>query len=142
MMKRGTLILSAAILCLGLFIFASQDKPLRLSTIDATKVRKIRVEKPGKPPIVFSKTDGVWRDADQQKINDLLALLQAAPAKKLEGNDPSRYGLDHPAAIIDFDGNQFSLGMFNPLSGEQYVSTGNGIYLVPPRYTVFLSRNF
>ena len=139
------LALVLAVAGLGAYAWYRSNQPQepshKLSALSMTAVKKIEVarrdgagyalEKRGETWFVVSPLDA---RADQTQVQRLLDLLSASSKERLAATDLKRFDLDSPALKITIDGQTFSFGTNNPLTQEQYVSTGDGVYLVSAYY--------
>jgi hypothetical protein len=64
----------------------------------------------------------------------ILSLVAAKSAQKFKSTDLAQFGLDQPKLKLKFDNEEFSFGMFNPVTSEQYVAFNNQVYLLPVSY--------
>lgn len=120
---------------------------LALSSLDPEQVTRIQVERGG-PPLVLEKRDGHWylvqpyrARADAFRIKQLLDLLRAKASRRLAATDLDRFDLDRPAARVVFDDHAIAFGTVNELSNEQYVGTGENVYLIPLRHAAALPQD-
>jgi hypothetical protein len=60
---------------------------------------------------------------------------------RYEADDPARFGLKAPMAVLKTDDQTFAYGVINPTTREQYVMTGGKVYVVPLNYAATLPRN-
>jgi hypothetical protein len=71
----------------------------------------------------------------------MLSILDARSAVRYPASDLVRYGLDKPQAALTLDDQRFAYGAINNMTREQYVATGDAVYLVPLAYITALPRN-
>ncbi len=145
-MSRGTLInIALALLVGGLALFLYLRPPphtvpeLALSALDPEQVTRLKVER-GSASFVLEKGDGNWQlvepyraRADAFRVRQLLDLLDAKATRKLPATELARFDLDRPWARVLFNDEPIAFGTMNEMSNEQYVLTGDGVYLVPLR---------
>ena len=110
-----------------------------LSALKRDAVKKIRIVPSKLPEFVLEREGNRWVQTqpfrartDESQSGRLLDLLAATAKDKLEAKDLGRFDLDKPFARVFFDDQEFAFGTLNTLTNEQYVLTGNGVYLVSP----------
>lgn len=139
--------LLALVLALGALIWQWPQPALDasrypVSTLAPETVSEIRVARPGLPAIGLVKGgDGAWRSveplparADAGKAARILELLSARSSQSLPKHDLERFGLAPPALTVAIDGRIFSFGMLNPVTSQQYLLSGDTVFLIDPRY--------
>ncbi len=142
------LALFAAVVALALFVyFKSRPQHLeeyKISSLMAEVVQSIRLERQD-ISIALKKLDGRWRlteplqaRADEVKIGQILGVLSAVSNRRFPLTDLDRFGLEKPNIRLRVDHESFSFGDLAPVTSEQYVATGESIYLVAPRYAATL----
>ncbi len=136
-------ILLAVVAALAVFIFSKPDAGFRLSDADPGGVSQIRIEHMGSPAILLRKAGNDWEitspikaRAKQEAVEGILSILNAKSDQRIEGRELSHFGLDVPVVSLLLDAEKFDFGMINPLTQQQYVMTGKGIYLVSPKYAL------
>lgn len=152
MKKRWILNLVLLALVTGIVAFlylrpkaTSETIQYEISNLKLGDFSHVQVEFPAKAPVVFEKSDGLWRmtapyqvRADQVSVNRILAIIAAKSKDKLPGDDTAKYGLDNPQVrlkLTNSAGDQvFVFGTFNPVTEEQYVAYQGAVYLVPAGY--------
>ena len=139
------LVLFAVVAGLSLFIYL-KPKPAShsefpLSSQASNTIRQIKIEKKGQPAIELQKRGDAWFLATPFqgrgnifKVDQLLDLLKATSKQRFEATHLERFELDKPLLTLTFNQQIFYFGTINPLSQEQYVSTGNAVYLLPTSY--------
>lgn len=137
-------------LAAGLAMFLWLD-PLRgpppveekLSDIDPTQVRRLRIVGPDRPLIELIRKDGVWRlvaplslPANENRVSALLGLAAATvyDAFRAEGNNLGEFGLDPPKFKLLLDEHEFRFGDTEPLNGRRYVEYGEDVHLISDVY--------
>lgn len=147
-MKLGwivNLLLLAAVIGLGTYAWHQGNQPkepsYKLSALSATAVKKIEVAPRGGAGYTLEKRGETWfltspleARADQTQVQRVLDLLSASSKEKLAATDLERFELDPPALKITVDGQTFSFGTTNPLTQDQYLTTGDSVYLVSAYY--------
>jgi hypothetical protein len=153
-MKLGWVVnalLLIGVLGLGAYAWHKDRQPkepgYKLSALRVAGVKKIEVAPRGAPGYTLEKRGETWfliapieARAEQSQVQRMLGLLSAASKEKLAATDLKRFDLDPPALKVSMDGQSFSFGGTNPLSQEQYVGTGDGVYLVSAYYASLVPR--
>ncbi|HTT38489.1 MAG TPA: DUF4340 domain-containing protein [Burkholderiales bacterium] len=143
-MKRGwvvNLVLLVGVIGLGLYAYYKSNEPkepsYKLSTLTASAAKTIVVESRSEPAYRLERRGDVWflaaptqARADQSQVQRILDLLSASSKEKLAAGDLQRFDLATPALKVVIDGQTFAFGGTNPLTQDQYVATGDGVYLV------------
>lgn len=139
------LALAALVIVLALAVWL-KPKPtapaeFKLSTLASASVNRIAIEKPGQPAIVLQKSPSGWRlsapfqaRAEGTAVGHLLEILAATSLQRFPATDLGRFQLDQPLLRLTLNDQEFSYGTQNTLTGEVYVSTQGGVYLVAPSY--------
>ena len=125
-----------------------------LATLKPNDVTRIRFERgatgqvTAPPTIVLERHGDEWRmtqplnaRAEAFIVQRLLGILDAHSTVRYPAGDLVRYGLDTPYAVLALNDRMFSYGAINKTTREQYVSTGDSVYLVPLAYTTDLPRS-
>jgi len=147
-MKLGWIVnvlLLAAVIGLGAYAWHKGNQPKEpshsLSTLSPGAVKKIEVTRREGAAYSLEKRGEIWyltspleARADQSQVQRLLDLLAATSKEKLAATDLKRFDLDPPALTVTIDNQVFSFGTTNPLTQEQYVATGDSVYLVSSYY--------
>lgn len=132
---------------LAAFVFFPRPKPAPqgvtvASRVDTAAVRRIRIERTGRPGLTFERSNGGWRltapivaQANPLMMRALLDLPHERSANRYAaaGLDLSRYGLKPPRASVYFGTTRIDLGGDNPLDKRRYVLSGGGLYLIADR---------
>ena len=132
----------------GLVLFAiyrpkeEQAPQHRISTLASAQIKHILIEPKGGPPIELEKREDGWflirpyaARADGTQVERLLDLSAASSKEKLAATDLKRFDLDAPSLKVSFDQQTFAFGTTNPLSQDQYVLSGDSVYLLSTFYT-------
>jgi len=137
------LALLVALVGLGLYAYLRpkhEEAPgLALSQVKREEVSRIRVERRGAPTIELEKSDAQWRmlapyktRADGSQVDRLLDIAAATSKEKLPLADLQRYGLAPATVKIALNDQVFEFGSLNEITNEQYVASGEALYLVAP----------
>ena len=144
------LFLLTLVIALALIIYLKPQPTaapeLKLSSLTPAAATEITLEKPGQPALTLRRQNTQWRivapfqaRADSAKVDELLSILAASSAQRLEAANLARFELDKPRLRLTVNQQSFSFGMFNPLSHEQYIATQNSVYLISARYFAMAS---
>jgi Domain of unknown function (DUF4340) len=147
-MKRAwivNLLLLAGVVGLAVYAWHQGNQPKepshKLSVLSAASIKKIEVTPRDGAGYTLEKRGETWfltspldARADQTQVQRILDLLSASSKEKLAATDLKRFDLDPPALKVAFDGQAFSFGTMNPLTQDQYLATGDGVYLVSTYY--------
>jgi hypothetical protein len=152
-MKKSLLInagLLAAVVVLGLLAWfrpSSSEPSHKVSTLKAAEVRSLEISIGSAPKITLERAETGWEiaapfsaRADNFQVQRLLELLDAKSNERFPATGLARYGLNEPYARVTIDRQEFSFGAFNEMSREQYVLSGDGVYLLPLRYAAALPK--
>jgi hypothetical protein len=137
--------LAAIVVALGAFLYFRPAKDAAvehlLPGLKPREVQSLRIERAGAAPVVLARKENTWfieapiaARADEARVRQVLAIVEARLAHRLPSGDRGQFGLDPPQARIIVDGQAFSLGLVNELTREQYVQAGDAVYSVHPRY--------
>jgi hypothetical protein len=133
---------------LAAFVFLPRPKPATPQGIavaphvDTAAVRRIRIERHGRPDLIFERSNDDWRltaplaaQANPLLMRTLLELPHERSAKRYaaSGLDLSRYGLKPPRASVYFGTVRIDLGNDNPLDRLRYALSDSGLYLIADR---------
>jgi hypothetical protein len=117
------------------------EPTFKLSTQSAAAAKKIVVVPKKGDGYTLEKRDNVWylsapvqARADQTQVQRILDLLSASSKEQLPAADLKRFDLDAPMLRVSIDGQTFAFGTMNPLTQEQYIATGQNVYLVQSYY--------
>lgn len=148
---RARVWLNLALLSLALGLVAviwlgpSREPPPaeRLSAIDPTTVKRVRIERRRANAIELHRGGAGWRlvsprslPANDHRVSALLGFTAAKvhEAFRAEGNDLDAFGLDPPVARLILDENEFLFGDTDPLNGWRYILHGPDVHLVTDAY--------
>jgi len=113
-----------------------------LSALDPNKFTKLSVEVTGKKPVLLEKQNGRWRlmqpvqgRADLASVGRVLSLAIASSAEKQPADDLTRFGLDHPSLTVHIDDQEFTFGMYHPVTGDQFVKYKDAVYVLPTMFS-------
>jgi hypothetical protein len=153
-MKLGWVVnalLLVGVIGLGTYAWHKANRPKepshKLSALTIAGVKKVEVASRDAPGYTLEKRGETWflaapieARADQTQVRRMLDLLSAASNEKLAATDLKRFDLDPPALRVTMDGQTFSFGGTNPLSQDQYLGTGDSVYLVSAYYASLVPR--
>lgn len=142
---RYNLIMLIVLVLGGAFIFLrpapdSATATAAMADLDPATVTRIRVDRPGRPPLLLRREDGRWwlegafaGPANAQRAEALAAFPASAPAEALAlepGASLIPFGLDPPRALLTVEGLEFVIGETHPMDGRRYVLWQGRVYLV------------
>jgi len=137
-------LVAALILLVWLKPRPTTQTEFKLSTLASASINRITIDKPGQPAIVLQGNPAGWRlsapfqaRADGAAIGRLLEILAATSLQRFPSTDLGRFQLDNPLLRLTLNGQEFSFGTQNTLTGEVYVATNGGVHLVAPSYLVY-----
>ncbi|MEK6708068.1 MAG: DUF4340 domain-containing protein [Pseudomonadota bacterium] len=145
------LVLFAAVVSLALWVYfkpkpQGDTQEYRVSLLLAENAQSIRVERQGMN-IVLQKAGERWHltqplqaRADEVKVGRILEMLAAASPRRFPATDLERFDLAPPAVRLRIDHESFGFGGLAPITNEQYVASGESVYLLAPRYAAALPR--
>jgi hypothetical protein len=148
-MRTGWLVNLVLVLAVAGLAFYALYKPkdgestpqYALTTLSPLQVKRIVIEPQGGSALELQKEGEEWflvqpmrARADRTQVDRVLDLLKARSKEKLAANDLQRFDLDKPVLKVTYDDQAVSFGTTNPLSQEQYVHAGDGVYLLSSLY--------
>ncbi len=145
------LVLLAAVVSLALWVYfkpkpQGDTQEYRVSSLTAENAQSIRVEWQGLN-IVLQKAGERWHltqplqgRADEVKVGRILEILAATSPRRFPATELERFDLAQPAVRLRIDHESFGFGGLAPITNEQYVASGESVYLLAPRYAAALPR--
>lgn len=146
---RLNLIMLATIVGLMVFIYLKpqsqgvQEYSISSGSVEAVQSLHIIVRQ--QQEIELKRLDNRWHlikpvhaRAEEKKVGDILQILAATSQQRFPLADLGRFGLDQPNARLYVDDEYFGFGGFAPTTHQQYVATGDHIYLISPHYVLAL----
>ena len=146
-------LLATVVAALGAWLYlkpAARDSETQtLSALKSADVKRVRVERfnvaqapsPGSKPqlaVALERHEDNWRitapfaaRADTFQVGRLLMILDARSAVRYPAADLARFALDRPSAKVTLEDQVFAFGAINTTTREQYVLTGDSVYLIP-----------
>ncbi len=107
----------------------------------AQNIRIVRQEK----EIVLKHLDSGWHIikpvyalADESKILEIMNILSATSRQRFPLADLERFSLERPNIQLYIDNEYFGFGGFAPTANQQYLATGEYVYLISPRHAITL----
>jgi hypothetical protein len=140
------LVLLAAVAGLIAYAFYKPGKPEEgeqhpIATLPASEVKRIVIEPRNAAAIELRRQGEGWElaqplqaRADRAQVSRLLDLLGAKSKEKLAATDLARFDLEAPALKVTFNDLLVAFGGNNPLTQDQYVLSGNAVYLLSAYY--------
>jgi uncharacterized protein DUF4340 len=120
-----------------------------VDSASAASLSSVQAQQPaGTTVIALDRRNDSWlmtaplvARAEKFQVERMLSILEARSVVRYAAADLSRYGLDTPQVTLTLEDQVFAYGAINNLTREQYVLTGNAIFLVPLAYSIGLPRN-
>lgn len=145
---RLNLIMVATIGSVLLFLYfkpQSQGNPeYSIASNSAETVQSVRIVRP-QQEITLKRLNNHWylttplhARANEEKVRRILEILQAKSQQRFPLTDLARFGLERPNVLLTIDDSQFGFGGFAPTTSQQYMATGDHVYLIAPRYALAL----
>lgn len=139
------LTLIAALVALSLYTYfkpwQEAAPSIKLTQLKRDDITRIAVEPRGAAAIKLEKLDGAWRmvaplkaQAEATQVDRLVDIVNANAKQKLARADLVQFDLNPPQVRVTLNDQAFAFGRVNEITYEQYVATGDGVYLVPPLY--------
>ena len=145
------LALFAAVVGLALWVYfkpkpQGDTQEYRISSLTAENVQSLRIEWQG-ISLALQKLGERWHlteplqgRADEIKVARILEVLSASSPRRFPATDLERFDLAQPAVRLHIGNESFSFGGLAPITNEQYVASGESVYLLAPRYAATLPR--
>jgi len=145
------LVLLAAVVSLALWIYfkpkpQGDTQEYRVSSLSAENAQSMRVEWQGLN-ILLQKVGERWHltqplqaRADEIKVGRILEILVATSSRRFPATELERFDLAQPAVRLRINHESFGFGGLAPITNEQYVASGDNVYLLAPRYVAALPR--
>jgi hypothetical protein len=135
------LALLLALAALGLYAYLrpkQEPSPgFAVSQVKRDDVDRIRLERRGAAAIELARDKGSWHmlapfksRADRFQVDRLLDIAAATSKQKLPAAQLQRYGLAPAAVTVTLNDQIFAFGALNEITNEQYVASGDAVYLV------------
>jgi hypothetical protein len=134
-------VLLVALLGLGLFAyFHSADEnqsEIRITQLSRDQIDRVRIKRDNAADTEMEKQNGNWHmlrpyntRVEQLQIDRLLDIASATASEQLAHENLARYGLDPARLTVTLNDQAFTFGNINEVTNEQYLGTGNSVYLV------------
>jgi hypothetical protein len=142
---KARLLLNVGLLValLGLALYAyfrpvEEGTPeIRITQLSRSQIDRVRIERHDSPAIDMESRNGNWHmlnpyqtRVNQLQIDRLLDIASATASDRLPRENLSRYGLDPAALRVTLNDESFAFGNINEITNEQYLGTGDSVYLV------------
>jgi hypothetical protein len=130
----------------------SADQPAAVSSLKVAQVTRVKLARRTRSgsadELTLEKRDGQWRitapftaRADVFAVERLLSIVEAKASSRLPATDLARFGLDSPPLMLTANEVAIAYGSINQTTREQYVMTGNQVYVLPLDYAAALPRS-
>lgn len=147
------LIMLATVIGLAVFLYlkpqfqSEPDESFQISVRTPETVQTIRIIRHGQE-IALERNANSWHlvapfsaRADEEQVDKLLNILSAHSRQRFPLRDTESFNLDHPVIELYFDDDYFAFGGLAPVTNEQYLAINAHVYLVSPRYAVWVPVN-
>ncbi|PTN10784.1 DUF4340 domain-containing protein [Nitrosomonas aestuarii] len=144
------LIMLVTVIGLAIFLYltprfqSENDEAYSVSLRKPESVQTIRIVRHGQEAALRRITD-IWHlvqpysaRADTALVEKILHVLSANSRQRFPLKDPEGFNLDHPGIELYFDDDHFVFGGLAPVTNEQYLAINDHIYLVSPRYAIWI----
>jgi len=144
------LIMLATIIGLGIFLyltpqFQSEPDPVyEVSLRDPETVQSIKIMRHDQE-MVLERTAGNWHltapyfaRANTAVVGKILNVLSANSRQRFPLGDAESFSLDSPSIELVIDDDHFAFGGVAPVTNEQYLAINGDVYLVSPRYAIWI----
>lgn len=112
-----------------------------VGTLTSAQATSVRVWRPGAPDVVLERRDRGWRQTapvaartDTLRVERVLEVLSARARTRLPAQELERFDLQAPVARLTVNGQVLAFGAVNPVTGEQYLLSGEHVFLVRPAF--------
>ncbi len=111
-----------------------------LTSLSATSVAHVRIERSEQPAIAIEKTGNEWKltaplpaRANRLNVENLLRVLSAPAETRFPAvtAELSQYGLEKPSARVWLENEEIVFGALHPLKNQIYVLHNNAVALIP-----------
>lgn len=145
---RLNLIMLTTIIGLVIFLYikplSDEAQVYRISSLPPQAAQDIRIMHKDNR-IVLEKLENRWyltepikARADEKKVTRLLEILSAKSEHRFLPTDLERFNLDTPNVKLSINQESFDFGGLTPITNQQYIATGDSVFLISPRYAVML----
>lgn len=125
--------------------------PQTLTSLRVDQIQSIRVNRPLREDLLFSKTNNTWAidreppvPADEFQVRALLRLAEQVAARSypVEELELSRLALDPPYATVTLDGIEIDFGSLEPLQELRYTRVGDHVHLISDMYQHLIEADY
>ncbi|UCD69136.1 MAG: DUF4340 domain-containing protein [Betaproteobacteria bacterium] len=135
------LVLLLALVALGLYAYLrpgeQQEPGIAVSQLERGDVVRVTIKRGTTMDVEMAQRDGRWlmlrpyqTRVEPLQLARVLDLAEATASDVLPADNLPRYGLDPPAARVTLNDQAFAFGAINEITNEQYLASGDHIYLV------------
>ena len=154
------LVLLLALVALALYAYfrPTEDATpkILISALQRDDIDRVRLQRGDKLDIRLEKRHGTWymsypyqTRVDPLQVDRLLDIAMATASGEFPAENLSRYGLDPASAMVTLNDQSFAFGNINEVTNEQYLASGQKLYLVrtylgyslPNDITKLINRN-
>lgn len=144
------LIMLATVIGLAVFLYltpqfqSGNDEEFQISLRKPETVQSIRMIRYGNEMTLQRIIDN-WHltapfsaRADEEVVTKILNVLSAHSRQRFPLTDSKDFDLDHPNIELYLDDDYFAFGGLVPTTNEQYLAINEQVYLVSPRYAIWI----
>ncbi len=134
--------LAGALLALHLWPQGTRSAEGSLTDLDPDAIQNIRIERGRRLTLALARDTDGWtlthplpHPANDRRVTQLLAIALAPVSFRYPlTDDNGRYGLDQPAAVLQFDDRRLTFGDRDPTQQGRYVQAGDQVCVVDDLY--------
>ena len=135
-------VLAAGLLTVHLWPQGTQSAAGLLTDLTADVIQDIRIERGRRLTLALARDADGWtlthpqpRPANAHRVAQLLAIALAPVSFRYPlADDAGRYGLDEPAAVLQFDDRRLTFGDRDPTQQGRYVLVDDEVCVVDDLY--------
>ncbi|MDR4517981.1 MAG: DUF4340 domain-containing protein [Nitrosomonas sp.] len=144
------LIMLVTVIGLAVFLYltpqfqSETDEATQISVRTPETVQSIRFIRQGQEATLERNEHGwhlvspFYARADEALVGKMLNVLSAHSRQRFPLRDTESFNLDHPSIELYIDDDYFAFGGMAPVTNEQYLAINEHVYLVSPRYAVWM----
>ena len=144
------LIMLVTVIGLAFFLYlkpqfqSETDGAIQISIRQPETVQSIRIIRQGQETALERNERGwhlispFYARADEAVVGKVLNVLSAHSRQRFPLRDTESFNLDFPSIELYIDDDYFAFGGMAPITNEQYLAINDHVYLVSPRYAVWM----
>jgi len=120
--------------------------PVKLTSLGAQHVTRLRIEQPGQAPLVLEKQAGKWNitgpvrvEANTLRVETVLRLAETESLARFPARDLQRFKLDKPLLRVWLNDISIAFGDSAPLGQQRYLLLGGTVHLIADYVYYYLS---